>query len=706
MESAFDVPIGADLGPFHQALAELNRAVRDLAASINKAFAPAKQAAREMGRVTQTATVETQKSSKSFKDLAKAAFGTIAAVAGVASSLATVAQAAPTIMRLTRMMGPMLGAALRSARSAIAGVGTQLRAVMANPTFRKIAIGAIAATAAIGGTIVAVKTAGATFRMLGTIARGVFNGINAAGRATGNALRSSLGGLKNLIPGAGGGSMLGPLAGLLGAGAAIALIVSQLKSGSDLAGQFESAQVAIGSLTGSLAGANQMIDEMKALTMQTGVEFASQTKNVQKFVALDFSPAEALKLQSNILDVAGALGLTQDEASLLGSALAQVKSKGSVAMEELRQQIAEKGVPIFKALAGVMGVSQKRLTEMVSAGEVPADRLLNIFLNMEGAFARFKGGAANLGKTWSGVINRIKAAWQFLVAEFAAPINDALKPMLEEAIEKLNSLREIAKSAGQAIGDAMLAAFAMIKSGQTLNMLRLGINVAFQSGVDVLFRGLRGAIAFLSTSLPPILDAAFAKLKDPQFWVGVVTIFQGLGQLLAAEILDALPGRANREKAALKRGGADISLDAGRGIIASAGQGDLGKVLADALIAGGVAAKAAAGGPASPEFAAALAEWNKAAGKMKGTIETLKQKSAIPAPKPVTPSAKEPEDFTSKNKEGFSLATSLARIGGGGFGMIVGPIVTQQQRTNQLLGRIDSTLKKNASPAPARAVFS
>lgn len=544
----------------------------------------------------------------------------------------------------------------------------------------------------------AIGAAGLAFKGLGNAASSVFSGIAAGAKSAIRSLSGIGASIKSAIPG---GGMLGPLLGIAGIAGSVALLVSQFKSGAEVAGNIEQTSIALEALTGSGDTAKKVLDEMRATWIRTGATIEQQGTSIRKFIALGFSPEDALKLQSNLLDVAGAVGMTADQSELLASALAQVKAKGVVSMEELRQQIAEKGIPVFEALAGKMGVTQAALIKMVSDGKVPAQELLDIFLNMEGSFGKFVGGANRMGMTFFGLISRLKGAWQLLMAEFAAPVIDSIKPILTRAIDLVGTFKAAAANAGKAVGDALLSVFALIKRGKSFEFLGAGFKVAVAGAMDLLMRGVRAATAFLATALPPIFQAAFAKLSDPNFWNGVSLLLKSAALGFTAEIKDAI---GKKSEAAGLRTISDVVGGIGSRAIAGAGNVDMGKVMVEAFRKGGEEAAKAFGGPSSTAFVLAMDNFKKLFSGVSKDVAKMRAGSAIPPATPgapSTPATNALETTVGALKSAMTLTTSLARVGGGGFGMTFSPMITEQKKANSLLQKIAANTGRPGAPAIA-----
>jgi tape measure domain-containing protein len=659
------IPIGGDTAGIHAAAAEVLAVFRQLAMEMQKSLAPARALSRDMrGSMQATASGTRQ------------AVGTLKGMVNAASNV---------------------GFAIHNIASGAKGIRSAFRFLSSLPDgWRRVAKAAMVAGAAMLGVVVAVKVVRAALRGLLNVASGVWGGLRSGAASAARSIKGVFSGITSAIPG---GGMMGPIAGIAGAAGAVALLFTSIKSGLGLAGELERTGIALEALTGSSANAKTVLNEMRATWLRTGVTIEDQAGTIQKFLALGFTQGDAMQLQKNILDVAGAVGMTTSEAALLGSALAQVKAKGVVSMEELRQQIAEKGVPVIEALATKLGVTQAALIDMVEEGKVPAQTLIDLFLNMEGSFGKFIGGSTRMGMSFLGMLARLRGAWNLMLADFAAPIADSLKPLISSAIGMVDRFRAQAAAAGKVVGDALIAGFALVRSGKTFELMKAGFAFAITGAMDIMMRGLRGAIAFLATALPPIFEVAMAKIRDPRFWEGIGVFLRGAAAGFAAEIRSAM-GQTDLAESLRRQAGLDQAL--GSQLVGMAGNGeDIGSVISDALLEGGAAAAEAMGGPASQAFKNASDGLKTLLGTVKEEVAKLKAKTAIPPANQGTPASGTPNKEQEKAKAGslMTLATSMARVGGGGFGMTFSPMITEQRKGNSLLASIERNTR-HAGRAP------
>ena len=302
-----------------------------------------------------------------------------------------------------------------------------------------------------------------------------------------------------IAPSGGGGAMGG-----IWKGVAISAAVVGLAAGKTLIASIKEAmgqETLTVSLDALQPGRGKgLFEAFRADALRTGVDIEDMAGNVRKFLALGFDETGAMKLNRAILDVAGGMGLTQEDAKGLGLALAQVAAKGTASMEELRGQIAERGIPIFELLATKLGVTQGELMKMIAAGKVSADTVIEAFSGMEGPLAKFSGGAERMGKTGAGMIARIKQELLDLLRVGGEAILPELKPILDDAIGLIKAMKDDAAEFGKNLAEALgsvRAAMQELSMGEIFQLAGLSLKKAFLEAVDVLARGTAALIASL-----------------------------------------------------------------------------------------------------------------------------------------------------------------------------------------------------------------
>jgi tape measure domain-containing protein len=661
--SGVSIPIGADLGDFKAEMSALISEIRALTGSINRAFAPAAQSAAKVARETQQAGRAAKRSKTDFMGAAQ---GLTAIGANVAQISTGVAQ-------------------FQAIKAGASKAVVSFRALAKSPAFKKIAAGAAVAVTAIAGTVAAVKTVKLAFRTMKRVAIGTFRGIKKTATMAFNGIRGAARGLARVITG---GGFMGGAIRLAGVAGAVAVATSQLKGAFGAATGFEDMQVRMEQFVGDAGKARDLIEEM--------TDFSTATP---------FETMDVLGSTSKLLSagIGGNIGqLTRDIAAVakdgqqlgeLADAVAKGFAKGKFQTEELNKFL-ERGINLMPELAAVTGLTGDALKKAIESG-LSFDQVTAAISNLSKEGGQFFGLLERQSRTTTGLISTLKSAWDEVRRAFAQPILDALKPVLDGAIDRINQMRDTAARVGAQIRDVFLSAFVMIRDGNAMEVLKVGFRLAVTGAVDVLMRGLRSAVAFLAAAVPPIFEMAMSKLRDPMFWEGIGNLLQSAANALTAAIQEAL---GNSRPAVAFRNASVTNRRIARDQLRMAGDGqEIGTVLADSLEAGLKAAAKAGLGPASPGFRAAVENWKGLMGQVSGEVQKLKSQTKIPG---VSAGATgggpgtrfeggDMTDVAGRSGPGsFSFGGALTRIGGGGLGGMVTPMVSQQQKTNRLLGQI------------------
>lgn len=707
----YEIPIGADLTGLHEAVAKINASISQMGEQINAALGNSNTALATsengMRRVAGTATTVSAANNQLAASVTSAAakmqraVGTAAnlgtALTGLQSGINVASRAAKILT------GVNLGTALTGwiakaggIRAAFAKIPTALRAIASNPVFKRIAIGAAAAVTAIIAIRTATRVIGAAFRTMGRLASGIFRGMRATAAAAARTIGGAFRGIASL-PGKIFGSIPG-IGGLLGAAGAVALLAIQLKGASAQAAVFEDLTVSVEHFTGSVSKAKNLLGDLASFAIKTPFE----TIDVQQ-TAGGLLGAGIREDVAGITKDLAAMAQNGEQLKELGDAIGKGFAKGKFQTEEVNKFL-ERGINLVPALQAQLGLTGKAFQKAVEAG-LSFETVTAAIRSMSAEGGQFFGLLDRRANTFNGLLSTLSAAWTDLRQAFGAPINDALKPILQAGIDSITSLLEKARELGGKVGDAITIAFVAFKQGKVGELFSAGLSLGVAVAIDALMRGLRGAAAFLAAALPPIFSAAASKLSDPIFWAGVKNIFEGLGQTIAAAIQEGLPS-SDQQIIEGRKGLAKKSFDLGGRQIGLAGGVDFGAVLGDSLKLAGAAAAKAAGGDMSPGVAAAKANLKTltdgfavAAAKIKAETAAktaLKegQGTAI-APSPIT------EGVTGAIKDKLgSLTTSLGAVGGGGFGMSFPGVIAKISQSNTLLKKIaQNTAKSGSSPS-------
>lgn len=367
-------------------------------------------------------------------------------------------------------------------------------------------------------------------------------------------------------------------AGAIGATAAVVGLVVALKSAVANASGIENMGVAFTAITGSVKGSTDLITHLREESKRTGVEMGTMATMVRRLMANGMDISAAKKMTSSLLDISGTLGLGTEEAKLLGIAISQVQAKGVVSMEELRQQIAEKGVPVFDVLAQKLGVTKGELMDMVAAGKVGSEVLMEAFSNLEGPLAKFRGGAEKMGMTAQGSFNRLKATMADVFAVSGAPLLDGISVAVNTITQKLTEWGPKMKAFAEGVGSFVRTLAQAFKQGQIGEMVKLGLVVAAKGMISTLWSGLKAWVATLFNYMVEAGKMMWGKITDMTFWQGIGEIFRGAGlalEVAGLKLAKALsPGSTRFDNAIKQREGmSGLAFRNGMDMMGRAGDG-------------------------------------------------------------------------------------------------------------------------------------
>lgn len=137
-------------------------------------------------------------------------------------------------------------------------------------------------------------------------------------------------------------------------------------------------------------------------------------------------------------------------------------------------ELANNGVPIFEMLSRVTGKSAAELLKMSAAGQITKEQLLAAFELMTQKGERFYQMNATLSNTTSGSWATLKASVDECLAVFGEPVNDAIRPMLQDLSAWLQEHKsELTESASM-----MVSIFQTV--GQTASVIVTPLRLLFE----------------------------------------------------------------------------------------------------------------------------------------------------------------------------------------------------------------------------------
>ena len=216
-------------------------------------------------------------------------------------------------------------------------------------------------------------------------------------------------------------------------------------------------------VTGSSAEAGRQIEFLRNVAQRSGQAVSDVGVSYSKFVASATTAGVSLqttqKVFSAVALAAGNLGLSSDQSKRALEALSQMASKGTVSMEELRQQLGDALPGVFASLAGQLGLTTSQLNKLVESGGLLAEDALPAIANGLMALGPASGTVEGIVAEFNRFKNVVvEAGTVFTTGPFGAAIGFALKG-IGEAIQYVSigvaTMSEAFRLAGTAIYESV-----------------------------------------------------------------------------------------------------------------------------------------------------------------------------------------------------------------------------------------------------------
>lgn len=222
-------------------------------------------------------------------------------------------------------------------------------------------------------------------------------------------------------------------------------------------GEMEKQHIALQSILGDMQNANTMFNQIKELALNSPFTFSELNRDVKQLAAYGVEYDQLYDTTKRLADMSSGLGVSFDRIAL---AFGQVQARGWLDGKELRQ-IAYAGIPLLDKLSQFYSkqegrnVSTSEIKTRISNREVSFDDVKSIFWQMTDAGGQFYNMQQVLSETLLGRYNKLKDAWEIMLADFANGkniIGGTFKGVLDVVTNLVQQIH--------VLGPAMVAAFA------------------------------------------------------------------------------------------------------------------------------------------------------------------------------------------------------------------------------------------------------
>jgi tape measure domain-containing protein len=207
----------------------------------------------------------------------------------------------------------------------------------------------------------------------------------------------------------------------------------------------QTAQIGFATMLGSAEKAQKFLDDMADFAVKTPFEYPELLEAAKRMLAYGFAAEEVLPTLRAVGDASAALGSGAAGIDRITLALGQIRAKGKLSGEEMRQ-LTEAGVPAWHILSEAMGKTVPELQDMVSKGLVPGAKAVEMLTN--GMTKRFGGMMASMEDTWQGVTSSIKDIWRMTVGEMTSGLFSGINTWLKGVRDWLSGFYDTFKQFG------------------------------------------------------------------------------------------------------------------------------------------------------------------------------------------------------------------------------------------------------------------
>lgn len=286
------------------------------------------------------------------------------------------------------------------------------------------------------------------------------------------------------------------------AGTALAGVT--LKKGWDRMSEIDNAKVKLEAIGNTADDVKEIMNNANASVKGTAYGLNEAASTAASAVAAGIQPGKELeKYLTAVADAAAVAGIDMGD---MGSIFNKVTTQGK-ASNEILQQMAERGIPIYQYLADAIGVTADEVFDMASRGEID-------LATFQKAVEEHIGGAAKTigSKTISGAIANMGASISRIGANFLGSADDAnsfagqVLPLLNDFTEYLGGVEEKAKEWGATFGEVMSGIVDYCRTGK-VNFQEMSDTAASIVGVLTPIIDIVKFIADAFGQLPPSVQA-------------------------------------------------------------------------------------------------------------------------------------------------------------------------------------------------------
>lgn len=341
----------------------------------------------------------------------------------------------------------------------------------------------------------------------------------------------------------------------------------------DTAAEFERLDMRLEALEGSAAGAAKAMDWIRDFAVKTPLEVRDVTQAYAALRNVGIDPTKGA-LQA-LTDANAKAGGSAAELGGVIKAITDMWGKGRIQAEEM-QQLAERSIPAWPALAKALGKSEAAVRKLAEAGKL-GRKDIEALAKQLGKEAT--GASERFATSWEGILSNLQEHWNnFKLAISKAGVFDTLKQVLQDLLATLDRLAKdgaigrIATLIGETLTAAITAgrnAFeALIREAGGIEPLAQRLVSGLQeiaptaAGIAGTVQSLASGFGALADAIRPVIALTDAYWRGYNQTIGAVT----RGAASAAGWVGRQLGITGGESAPAAGGSGDARVGGGAGL--------------------------------------------------------------------------------------------------------------------------------------------
>jgi tape measure domain-containing protein len=226
-----------------------------------------------------------------------------------------------------------------------------------------------------------------------------------------------------------------------------------LKKSLEVASSMETTQTAFKTMLGSSQAMLQTLGDIKKLAAETPFEFPELATAGKMLLAFGVAASEIPATLRRIGDVSSGIAAPIGE---IAEIFGKCRTQGQLFAEDINQ-LTGRGIPIIREFAKILGLPESAVKKLAEEGKITFPLLDQAFRNLTGAGGQFFDMMAEQSKTSAGLWSTLLDGVNDLFLAFGTPLNDAIKPVLTDAMGLVGQLQPLIADLGEKMGTALSA---------------------------------------------------------------------------------------------------------------------------------------------------------------------------------------------------------------------------------------------------------